>query len=125
MRWGQLLLPDGARMDWIQCGHGRSPMVIVPGAGDGLWSVGQSAPLLAWHSRRRWRKHRLLVIGRREPIPAGFSLADHAGDYITAIEQLRWGPSVWECISAGGPIGQQVAYRRPDLVRGLILASTT
>jgi pimeloyl-ACP methyl ester carboxylesterase len=48
----------------------------------------------------------------------------HADDMIRSVEQLGFGPAVWECLSAGGPIGQWVAIKRPDLVRGLILSSS-
>jgi pimeloyl-ACP methyl ester carboxylesterase len=99
--------------------------VVVPGIGDGLWTVGQSAVQLAWRYRRRFWSHRLLILGRREPIPSGFGVEEHAEDYLGAVERLGWGPSIWECISAGGPIGQCAARRRPDVVRGLILTSTT
>jgi pimeloyl-ACP methyl ester carboxylesterase len=112
-------------MDWLQLGHGPLSAVVVPGAGDGLWTIGRSAMYLAWRYRRRFRSHHLLILGRREPIPSGFGIEDHADDYTRAVERLGWGPSIWECISAGGPIGQCVARWRPDVVRGLILASTT
>jgi pimeloyl-ACP methyl ester carboxylesterase len=79
---------------------------------------------LVWRYRQRFWSHRLLILGRREPIPSGFGVEEHADDYLRAVERLGWGPSVWECISAGGPIGQCVARQRPDVVRGLILAST-
>jgi pimeloyl-ACP methyl ester carboxylesterase len=111
-------------MDWLRLGDGSLPVVVIPGAGDGLWTVGRSAPLLIWRYRRRLRSHRLLVLGRREPIPSGFGVEEHADDYVEAAERLGWEPSIWECISAGGPIGQWAALRRPDLVRGLILASS-
>lgn len=124
VRRGVLRLRDGARIDWLQVGWGPLSAVIVPGAGDGLWTVGQTAPHLLWRYRRRLTTHRLLILGRREPIPPGFGIADHADDYVHAVERLCWLSSVWECTSAGGPIGQQIARRRPDLVRGLILAST-
>jgi pimeloyl-ACP methyl ester carboxylesterase len=124
-RRGTLRFADGGRMDWLQLGRGSFPAVVVPGVGDGLWTIGQSAVQLAWRYRRRFWTHRLLIVGRREPIPSGFGVEEHADDYLRAVERLGWGPSVWECISAGGPIGQCVARRRPDVVRGLILASTT
>jgi 3-oxoadipate enol-lactonase len=112
-------------MDWLQVGRGPLSVVVVPGAGDGLWTVGRSAMQLAWRYRRRFWSHRLLILGRREPIPLGFGVEEHADDYLRAVERLGWRSSIWECISAGGPIGQCVARRRPDVVRGLILASTT
>jgi pimeloyl-ACP methyl ester carboxylesterase len=112
-------------MDWLQLGRGPLPVVIVPGAGDGLRTVDQSAIQLVCRYRRRFRSHRVLILGRREPIPSGFGSDEQARDCVRAVERLGWGPSIWECISAGGPIGQCVARWRPDLVRGLILASTT
>jgi pimeloyl-ACP methyl ester carboxylesterase len=122
---GTLRLAHGAGMDWLQLGRGERKMVIVPGAGDGLWTVRQSALHLAWRYRRRFWSHQLLILGRREPIPTGFGVQDYADDCLTAIDRLNWGPSIWECISAGGPIGQAVAQQRPDMVSGLVLASTT
>jgi pimeloyl-ACP methyl ester carboxylesterase len=112
-------------MDWLQLGRGPLPVVVIPGVGDGLRTLGRSAIELAWRYRRRFWSHRLLILGRREPIPRGFGVEEHAVDYLRAVERLGWGPSIWESISAGGPIGQCVARSRPDLVRGLILASTT
>ena len=122
---GTVRSADGSCIDWLQLGRGRLSVVVVPGAGDGLWTIGRSAAHLAWRYRRRFWSHRLLILGRREPIPSGFGVEDHANDYLGAVERLGWRPSVWECISAGGPIGQCAARYRPDLVRGLILASTT
>ena len=124
-RRGTLRCADGARMDWLQLGRGALSVVVVPGVGDGLWTIDQSAVHLAWRYRRRFWSHRLLILGRREPIPSGFSVEEHADDYLRAVDRLGWRPSIWECISAGGPIGQCVARWRPDVVRGLILASTT
>ena len=124
-RRGTLRFEHGARMDWLQLGRGSLSAVVIPGAGDGLWTVGRSTMPMVWRYRQRFWSHRLLILGRREPIPSGFEVEDHAGDYLRAVERLGWGPSVWECISAGGPIGQCVARQRSDVVRGLILASTT
>jgi pimeloyl-ACP methyl ester carboxylesterase len=123
-RRGTLRFEHGARMDWLQLGRGSLSAVVIPGAGDGLWTVGRSTMQMVWRYRQRFWSHRLLILGRREPIPSGFGVEEHADDYLHAVERLGWGPSVWECISAGGPIGQCVARQRPDLVRGLILAST-
>jgi 3-oxoadipate enol-lactonase len=53
-----------------------------------------------------------------------FGMQRHAADMIRSVEQLQFGPAVWECLSAAGPIGQWVAAERPDLVRGLVLSSS-
>ncbi|MCR8670487.1 alpha/beta fold hydrolase [Agrococcus sp. HG114] len=116
-------LPDGASMPMVVLGDG-TPVVYLPGAGDGLSTVYDAAPGIAWTFRARSHRHRMHVLSRREPIPEGHGVAGHARDVIAAIERLGIGPVVLECNSAGGPVGQLVAARRPDLVRALVLAST-
>jgi 3-oxoadipate enol-lactonase len=66
----------------------------------------------------------LLVLSRRQPIPEDSTWEQHADDHIWALEKLAWGPTILECHSAGGPIGQWIAVKRTDLVRGLILSAT-
>jgi 3-oxoadipate enol-lactonase len=82
------------------------------------------AVYLAWFYRERTKSCRLLILSRREPVPADFGVERHADDMIRTVERLGRGRAVWECLSAGGPIGQWVAVKRPDLVRGLILSSS-
>lgn len=121
---GYLAEPDGARKPYLIMGAGDAAMVVVPGAADGLLTCVDVAVYLAWFYRQRAKSCRLLILSRRDPIPGGFGVRGHAEDMIRTIEALRWGPAVWECISAAGPIGQQVAIQRPDLTAGLILSST-
>lgn len=121
---GQLSEPDGAVKPYVTIGTGPLPMVVVPGAADGLVTCVDVALYLAWFYRHRAQTCRLLILSRREPIPERFGIEQHADDMIRTVEELRFGPAVWECISAAGPIGQWVAVKRPDLVPGLILSST-
>lgn len=120
----KISLSHGALVPIVELGYGNTPVVTIPGAGDGLSTVHESAQAMAWFYRRRAPHQRMHIISRREDIPAGHSIEDHARDYIEAVDQLRCGPVILECNSAGGPIGQQIAAQRPDLVRGLVLAST-
>jgi pimeloyl-ACP methyl ester carboxylesterase len=99
-------------------------MVVVPGAADGLRTCVDVAIYLAWFYRERAQNSRVLVLSRRDPLPAVFGFERHAEDLIRAADELNAGPAVWECLSAAGPIGQWVAVKRPDLVRGLVLASS-
>lgn len=121
---GWLYTPDGAFIPHVTIGSGPAPVVVLPGAGDGVMTATDAALGLAWFYRRRAREHRLLVLSRRQPIPPGYSAEQHAEDMIWAITRLGWPPSTWECNSAGGPIGQWAAVKRPDLVQGLVLSST-
>ena len=121
---GYLPLPDGAQLPYLALGDGPTAIAVIPGAGDGLTTVVDGALRLAWYYRRRAHRYRVLVLSRRQPIPPHFRQDQHAGDLLWALEQLQWGPTVLECNSAGGPVGQWMAVRRPDLIRGLILSST-
>ncbi|MGI5914968.1 MAG: alpha/beta fold hydrolase [Anaerolineae bacterium] len=121
---GSLTTVDGARIDYVIMGEGSVPMVVIPGANDGLSTVGDSAASLARSYYKRLDKYRLLIIGRREPIPERFGVDRHAMDMLWAVNKLNWGPSVWEGISAGGFIALWAAIKGRNLVRGLILTST-
>jgi pimeloyl-ACP methyl ester carboxylesterase len=121
---GHVPQTDGGQTPYVLIGQGPIPMVVVPGAADGLRTCVEVSLSLAWFYRSRARRCRLLVLSRREPMLADFGIERHADDMIGAVEQLGFGPAVWECLSAGGPIGQWVAVKRPDLVRGLILSSS-
>ncbi|WP_425475888.1 alpha/beta fold hydrolase [Mesorhizobium yinganensis] len=51
-----------------------------------------------------------------------FSIGTFADDIVAFIEQLGLGPVVLGGISMGSAISSRLAVRRPDLVRGLVLA---
>jgi pimeloyl-ACP methyl ester carboxylesterase len=123
-RAGRLSMSDGAELPYLRMGDGPVPLVTVLGAGDGQRTVSDAATQLAWLFRGRRDRYRMLLLSRRHPIPDDHGIAGHAADMVWAVEQLGWGRAVWECNSAGGPIGQLVAHRRPDLVAGLVLSSS-
>lgn len=54
----------------------------------------------------------------------GELLAEHADDAIAIIDQVARGPVIFVGLSIGGLIAQAVAYRRPDLVRAMVLSNT-
>lgn len=121
----KLALRDGVEMPYLELGRGGPEIVLIPGAGDGLSTAHDAARGLAWFYRRRAGRFPMLVLSRRERIPPRYAVERHAENYIEAIERLTRGPVILECNSAGGPIGQIIAAWRPDLVRGLVLASTS
>ena len=121
---GELRTADGATIEYATVGHGDIPIVLIPGASDGLNTVGNAAWQLRWLYRQRAARYHMLIFSRRIPFPLGFSVADQADDFINAVQQLDWPPSIWELNSAGGPVGQWVAVKRPDLTLALVLSST-
>ncbi len=56
--------------------------------------------------------------------PGPYSIADHADDLLRLLDSLHWGPTVLCGLSIGGMIAMEASARRPDLVRGLVLADT-
>jgi pimeloyl-ACP methyl ester carboxylesterase len=123
-RTGELLLPDGGRMSFMELGVGPRTLVFLPGAGDGLASVGKAAHTVAPWLRNKARFFRVIYLSRRES-DTRVSLSSHAADVIWAMEALQLGPALIEAQSAGGPIGQLVAALRPDRVAALALSSST
>ena len=98
------------------------PVIYIPGAGDGLSTVADAALRLAFYFRKRLSSYRMLLLSLRQAILRGFTIEKHADDCLWAVERLGWEFSVVECNSAGGPIGQWVATKRPELVRALIIS---
>ena len=121
---GHLPLPDAAARPYVTLGTGPRTMVVVPGAADGLRTCVDVAIYLAWHYRHRVQRCRILILSRREPLLPPLGIERHAREMAATVDELGWGPAVWECHSAAGPVGQQVAVLRPDLVQGLVLSST-
>ena len=54
-----------------------------------------------------------------------YSMAEHAEDLLGLLRHLDWGPTVLCGLSIGGMIAMEACKRRPDQVRGLVLADTS
>src|SRR5512135_612016 len=93
---GYLPAPGGAAMPYLIVGDGPVRLVLIPGAGDGLRTVYEWAEPTAWALRKRAAHYTMLLISRRDPLPAGCSAEGHADDYIAVIDALRWGPAILE-----------------------------
>lgn len=59
-------------------------------------------------------------------VPAGsYSMSDLVDDAARLIREWGRGPVVWIGLSMGGMVGQGLAVRHPELLRGLVLANTS
>jgi pimeloyl-ACP methyl ester carboxylesterase len=121
---GLLPVGEGGVKPYVSLGDGPTSIVVVPGAADGLRRCIDIASSLAWFYRERAKTCRILILSRRDPIPPEFGVEKHADDMIATLEEFGCRSAFLECISGAGPIGQQIAVKRPDLVQGLILSST-
>ncbi len=123
-RIGTFHTRDGAVLYYMTLGSGDSPIAVIPGASDGLATLDQTATRLSLYFAKRQKHYRLLILSRRQPVPDHFGLEHHAEDMLEVMRSLKWPACILECNSAGGPIGQHIAIRSPEQVRGLILSST-
>ena len=57
--------------------------------------------------------------------PGPYTLDQLVDDAARAVREWGRGPVVWIGLSMGGMVGQGLAIRHPELVRGLVLANTT
>ena len=63
-------------------------------------------------------------VGQSDRMAVGYSTADMAVDVAGWLDRVEAGPAVVVGQSLGGLVAQELAIARPDLVRGLVLAST-
>lgn len=62
--------------------------------------------------------------GLTESPDGPYTIMEHAEDLVALLDELCWGPTLLCGLSIGGMISMAAAARRPDLVRGLVLADT-
>lgn len=115
---------DGAVLHYMILGSGEFPIAVIPGASDGLATLDQTATRLSLYFAKRQKHYKLLILSHRQPVPNHFGFEQHAEDMLEVMSSLKWPACILECNSAGGPIGQHIAIRALEQVRGLILSST-
>lgn len=116
----------GVRLVYQRRGVGgdRPPLVLVQGLGlPGAMWLGLAGGLVK-------AGHTVLVpdnrgAGASDCPPPPYTMAMLADDTAAVIDHAGVGPSVVVGISLGGMIAQHLALRRPELVRGLVLAATS
>lgn len=104
--------------------QGKGPAIVMShalGLDLHLWDD-LAAALAATHEVLRYdhRGH-----GGSALPPGPYSLDDLVADAARLIREWGRGPVVWVGLSMGGMVGQGLAIRHPDLVRGLVLANTS
>ncbi|MDP4086788.1 MAG: alpha/beta hydrolase [Bacillota bacterium] len=122
----KLITPDEAVIEYVDIMGEGTPILLIPGAGDGLNTV-ETFPyptVLAWMFKRYAKDHRLIIMSRREPVPSGFTVRDYAKDYVWAMNELKIDKAHIETNSGGGPIGQWIAIDYPERVISLVLGET-
>ncbi|MEW6420180.1 MAG: alpha/beta hydrolase [Deinococcota bacterium] len=122
-------------MRWVRVGEGRLAYTEVAPA-----FPRANVLFLAWlgGSRLGWQpvveaigdEDRALApdhrdTGDSDPFEDAFTLADLADDAAAFLRAVDAAPAFVVGLSMGGMVAQQLALRHPELVRGLVLVSTT
>jgi pimeloyl-ACP methyl ester carboxylesterase len=103
----------------VEAGAGGPPVVLEAGMNNGAASWQRVTPLLAPHVRVV--AYDRAGIGGSAPAPGLVTIDRQLGDLASVITGLGAGPCVLAGHSWGGVLVQLLAFRRPDLVAGLVL----
>lgn len=119
---GNAVMVDGVEMDYVVFGKGQTPLIVLPGLGDGLKTVvGQAIPLAIYYKQFA-RQFRVYIFSRKRVLEQGYSTRDMAKDQIAALETLGINRFCLMGVSQGGMIAQCMAIDYPEMVKKLIIA---
>jgi pimeloyl-ACP methyl ester carboxylesterase len=103
----------------VQAGAGSPAVVLEAGLGNGAASWERVVPLLAPHVRVA--AYDRAGLGGSAPAPGLVTIDRQVDDLASVIAELAAGPCVLAGHSWGGVLVQLLAFRRPELVAGLVL----
>ena len=110
--------------EYIRFGRGKRNLIILPGLGDGLKTVGGTAVPMAIMYRMFAKDFTVYMFSRREDLPVGHTTRDMARDLADAMDALRIAKADILGVSMGGMIAQWLAIDYPERVGKLILMVT-
>jgi pimeloyl-ACP methyl ester carboxylesterase len=116
---GIRLFVSGSALWRVEAGTGRPDVVLEAGRNDVAASWRRVMPLLAPHVHVV--AYDRAGLGRSAPSADPVTLSGQAGDLASVISSTAAGPCVLAGHSWGGIVVQLLAWRRPDLVAGLVL----
>lgn len=115
-------LPD-LSMDYFRFGQGEKTFVILPGLS--VQSVMGAAEAIAAEYAPLTEEYTVYVFDRRKELPAVYTVADMAEDTAAAMQALGLSHVYLFGASQGGMMGLQLALDHPQLIRKMVLGSTS
>lgn len=115
---------DNTELDYIVFGNGSRNLVLIPGLGEGLQTIGGTAIPFALMYRKLAKAYRVYVFGRRIVMPDSFTTKDMAEDIYRSMVQLGISSASVVGVSLGGMIVQHLAANHPEAVEKLVLCVT-
>lgn len=110
-------------MDYFQFGHGDKPLVLLPGLS--VDSVMKYTDAVEEAYRVLEDEFTIYLFDRRKDLPDPYSVYDMARDTADAIRELGFDQVYLFGVSQGGMIAMDIAVKDPDMVRKLVLSSTS
>ncbi len=114
---------DDFKMDYLQFGNGDETLVILPGLS--VQSVMGSADAVVKAYQQLADHYTICLFDRRKELPAEYSLQDMADDTAQAIAAAGLDEVNLFGVSQGGMIAMGIAIEHPELVKKLVLGSTS
>ena len=114
---------DDFTMDYCRFGHGAEALVILPGLS--VQRVMGLADAVAQAYQPLAEDFTIYVFERRNELPDAYPVQDMARDTAEALRALGLGPVCLFGASQGGMMAMEIAMEHPELVRRLILGSTS
>ena len=114
---------NGYEMDYCSFGSGDKTFVIIPGLS--IQSVMGAKDAIEEAYSLMKDDFTTYVFDRRKSVPESYSIADMADDTAAVMKELGLTDAYVFGASQGGMIGMTMAIRHPELVRKLVLGSTS
>lgn len=114
---------DSFDMKFFRFGKGKKPYVIIPGIS--IQSVMNSADTIAENYAVMADEYEIYVFDRREDLPASYSIQEMARDTAKAMKTLGLHDVYLFGASQGGMIALVIAIEFPELVKKMVLGSTS
>ena len=110
-------------IDYCRFGQGQETLVIIPGVS--VQSVLGFAETIAESYQALVADFTIYVLDRRNEMPVAYSVREMAKDTAIALQALGLGMVCLFGASQGGMIAMKIATDHPELVKRLILGSTS
>ena len=114
---------DGAEMKCTVFGSGKKPMVIIPGLS--VANVCESAELIAASFDIFCRDYTVYLFDRCADIPRGYTMNDMSEAVAAGMKKLGIDSVYLFAVSQGGMMALYLAERYPELVKCMLISSSS
>ena len=114
---------DRFEMEYARIGSGPKPLVVIPGLS--IKSVVKSAASLEGPYKIFRDKYTLYFFDRKKDATPGYSLQEMADDLVEALKAMNLLNVDVFGASQGGMIAQYIAIRHPEVIKRMVLGSST